>query len=222
MAGDGRGVLENVGGAFQILWAWLTPFLRGRRVRWGATSAEWERTWPGDGLVAAPRWQCLHGITVEAPAEKVWPWVAQIGQGRGGFYSYERLENLVGCRIRNADRILPEHQDLGAIAGIRLAAKAPAMPLAVVEPGRGFVLYGAGDMGGAEKGPDGATSWGVFVEAAGPRAARVFSRQRSTWGRGWGAALMFGPWVLEPISFVMDRKMLRGIKRRAEAARFGP
>jgi hypothetical protein len=76
-----------------------------------------------------------------------------------------------------------------------------------------------GGMGGAEKGPDGSISWGVFVEAAGPAASRVFSRQRAQWGRGIGAALMFGPWLLEPVSFVMDRKMLRGIKQRAEAGR---
>ena len=219
MAGDGRGVLENIGGAFQILWALLTPFLRWRRVRWGATTAEWERRWPGDDLVDAPRWQCLHAIDVAAPPEEVWPWVAQIGQGRGGFYSFERLENLVGCRIRNSNRILPEHQDLGAVEGIKLAAKAPPMPLAVVEPGRGFVLHGRGDMGGAEKGPDGATTWGVFVEPNGRGGSRVLSRQRAVWGGGLAAALMFGPWVLEPISFVMDRKMLKGIKLRAEAAR---
>lgn len=217
MAGDGRGIVENVGGAFQILWALLTPFLRRRRVRWGASQTEWAAAWPGDDLVAEPRWQALHAITVEAPAGGVWPWVAQIGQGRGGFYSYERLENLVGCRIRNASQILPEHQDLIAIAGIRLAAKAPAMPLAVVEPGRGFVLFGGGNVGTGRPAP-GATSWGIFVEPAGPDSCRVLSRQRNTWEGGLGATLLFGPWLIEPISFVMDRKMLRGIKRRAEAA----
>jgi len=218
MPGDGRGILENVGGAFQILWALLTPFLRGRRVRWGASGEERARSWPGDDLVPAPRWQTLHAVTVGAPAAEVWPWVAQIGQGRGGFYSYERLENLVGCGIRNASQILPEHQDLAAVDGIRLAAKAPALPLAVVEPGRGFVLFGGGNVGTGAPAP-GSTSWGVFVEPAGSESARVVSRQRTHWRGGLGAALLFGPWLLEPISFVMDRKMLRGIKQRAEAVR---
>jgi hypothetical protein len=89
----------------------------------------------------------------------------------------------------------------------------------VVDAGRGFVLHGAGDVGGAEKGPDGATTWGIFVEPTGPVACRVLSRRRPRWGRGFGAALMFGPWILEPISFIMDRKTLRGIKRRAELTR---
>jgi hypothetical protein len=218
MRDDGRGILENIGGAFQILWSLLTPFLRRRRVRWGASPAEWAAAWPGDDLVPAPRWQALHAVTVWAPAAVVWPWLAQIGQGRGGFYSYERLENLVGCGIRNASQILAEHQDLGAIDGIRLAAKAPAMPLAVIEPGRGFVLFGGGNPGTGAPAA-GSTSWGVFVEPAGPGSARVLSRQRNAWSGDLGAALLFGPWLLEPISFVMDRKMLRGMKQRAEAAR---
>ncbi|KUG57330.1 hypothetical protein AVL61_14495 [Kocuria rosea subsp. polaris] len=53
-------------------------------------------------------------MTVDAPPERIWPWLAQLGQGRGGLYSFERLENLIGCRMRNTDRILPEHQDLSA------------------------------------------------------------------------------------------------------------
>jgi len=216
MGGDGRGLLENAGGAFQILWALATPFLRRRRVRWGASAAERERPWPGDDLVPAARWQFVHAIGVAAPATEVWPWIAQIGQGRGGFYSYERLENLVGCGIRNADRVLADCQDLAAIPGIRLAGRMPPMPLARVEPGHGFVLYGGPAADGSGAGPVGSTSWGVFVEPDGPAAARVISRQRATYGRGWAAALTFGPWLLEPISFVMDRKMLRGIKARAE------
>lgn len=218
MTGDGRGILENAGGAFRILWALLTPFFRRRRVRWGASHAEWVAAWPGDDLVPAPRWQTLHAVTVEAAPGEVWPWVVQIGQGRGGFYSYERLENLVGCRIRNASQILREHQDLAGIEGIRLAAKAPAVPLAVVEPGRGFVLFGGANVGTGRPAP-GSTSWGIFVEPAGLDSSRVVSRQRVTWAGGLGAALLFGPWLLEPISFVMARKMLRGIKRRVEAAR---
>lgn len=71
MTGDGRGVLENVGGAFQVLWALLTPFLRGRRERWGARTAELQRSWPGDDLVPQPRWQYLHGITIDAATSVV-------------------------------------------------------------------------------------------------------------------------------------------------------
>jgi hypothetical protein len=217
MKGDGRGVWENVGGAFQILWALLTPFLRRPRERWGVLDAELSRSWPGDDLVPRPRWQYLNGITVDAPAPEVWPWVAQIGQGRGGFYSFERLENLIGCRIRNADRILPEHQDLSRVEGIRLAEKTPPLPVALVEPGRALVVRG-GDVRGESA--DGAgpvsVSWGFYVEGADGERCRLLSRYRVDYGPGVALALYFGPWLVGPIACVMQRKMLRGIKRRAE------
>ena len=219
MAGDGRGLAENVGGAFQILWALLTPFLRKRRARWGASSLERGRAWPGDDLVARPRWQYLNGITVGAPAEEVWPWVAQIGQGRGGFYSFERLENLVGCRIRNSDRVLAEHQQIRPGDEIRLAEGAPPLAVAVVEPGRALVLAG-GDPRGEPAGGSGVTvSWGFYVEPAEGGRSRLLSRYRVDYGRGWATALAFGPWLIGSIAFVMQRKMLRGMMVRAERAR---
>src|ERR1035437_10048332 len=73
-------------------------------LRWSATSAELSKPLPGDDGVGQPMSGCTRAITIDAPPEKVWPWIAQIGQGRGGFYSYTWLENLVGCKIVNADR----------------------------------------------------------------------------------------------------------------------
>ncbi|HMA26843.1 MAG TPA: hypothetical protein VKO62_04340, partial [Solirubrobacterales bacterium] len=74
----------------------------------------WMRSWgveDEEGTTTEP----VHAIEVDAPAEQVWPWLAQLGQDRGGFYSYEWLENLAGCRMRNADRIHPEwqHREIG-------------------------------------------------------------------------------------------------------------
>jgi hypothetical protein len=220
VTGDGRGVLENVGGAFQILWALLTPFLRGWRERWGARTAELERSWPGDDLVPEPRWQYLHGITVNAPASGVWPWVVQIGQGRGGFYSFERLENLVGCRLRNADHILTEHQELSRVEGIRLAEKTPPLRLALVEWGRALVLQGGDIRGESASGNDKViVSWGFFVEQVDEERCRLLARYRVDHGPGVLLALFYGPWLVGPIAFVMQRKMLRGIKQRAEHPR---
>lgn len=218
MGDDGRGLAENVGGAFQVLWALLTPFLRSRRERWGATATEHRRAWPGDDLVPRPRWQYLNGIGIAAPPEQVWPWVAQVGQGRGGFYSFERLENLVGCRIRNADRILAEHQSVARGDGIRLARAAPPLTVAVAETGRTLVLLG-GDLRGDPAAEDEVkVSWGFFVEAAEGGRSRLLSRYRVTYGRGLAPALLYGPWATGPIAFVMQRKMLRGIRARAERA----
>ena len=78
--------------------------------RWGATDEERRKPLPGDELVADPVTTSTRAITVDAPVEAVWPLLAQIGQDRGGFYSYDWLENLAGCKMHNADRVHPERQ----------------------------------------------------------------------------------------------------------------
>ncbi len=77
---------------------------------WGATAAERVRTLPGDALVLDAPEQETCAITVQVSAEKVWPWVAQLGQDRGGFYSYELLEDLVGCEMENLHYLDPALQ----------------------------------------------------------------------------------------------------------------
>src|SRR5690349_9989833 len=72
-------------------------------MRWGATDDEVRRPLPGDELVARPKALATHAITIRAPAAEIWPWLVQFGQGRGGFYSYDWLENLFGCDIHNVD-----------------------------------------------------------------------------------------------------------------------
>jgi len=104
-----REVVEGIEGAFLIganlaLW----PLLRSWRRRWGATDDEIQRTLPGDELVSRPKWSYTQAVTVRAFAAQIWPWLAQMGQGRGGFYSYELLENLVGCDTPPAQR-RPHH-----------------------------------------------------------------------------------------------------------------
>jgi hypothetical protein len=89
--------------------------LRAWQRRWGATDDEVNRTLPGDDLISHADLTATRAITIHTTAAQVWPWIAQLGQGRGGFYSYDFLENLVGCDIHSADRIVPEWQriDIG-------------------------------------------------------------------------------------------------------------
>ena len=89
----------SLGGAFRMAGHMLLPFLHAGRQRWGATDEELARAWPGDELVPAPRGGFTHAISIQAPAAEVYRWAAQIGQDKGGFYSYEFLENLIGCNI---------------------------------------------------------------------------------------------------------------------------
>jgi hypothetical protein len=100
--------LEGIEGAFLIgVHLVLGPLLRPRRIKWGATDDETRQTLPGDALVPQPKWSYTQANTIGASATEIWPWLVQIGQGRGGFYSYEWLENLVGCDTPPAQRGSP-------------------------------------------------------------------------------------------------------------------
>jgi hypothetical protein len=218
---NGRGVGESIGGASAIAWALATPFLRRGRLRWGATDDEVADVAPGDEIVAEPIWTATHAITVAAAPESVWPWVAQVGQGRGGFYSYEKLENLAGCRIQNAEQVLPEHQQVAVGDPIRLHVEAPPMRVAIVDPPVALVLHGspaAPGEEGSKSGPDIATTWAFLLRSAGEGATRLISRTRYHHGSGPMNVLAGGLLLIEPISFVMERKMLRTIKSLAESA----
>jgi hypothetical protein len=114
-------------------------------LRWGATDAEGEGVLPGDELVPEPKHHDTHAITIHAPIAQVWPWLVQVGQGKGGFYSYAWLENLAGCHLHNADTIVPEYQTLKAGDTVRLHPSAPPLTAVIVEPHRSIVLAGGGD-----------------------------------------------------------------------------
>ena len=80
--------------------------------RWGASDEEVGRSLPGDDLVTEANFETTRAITIDARPEEVWPWLVQIGQGRGGFYSYDLLENAMGLDIQSAGQILPQYQGL--------------------------------------------------------------------------------------------------------------
>jgi hypothetical protein len=181
--------------------------------QWGATAEELAARWPGDDLVAGADLTTTRAVTVQARAGEAWPWIAQLGQGRGGFYSYDALENLVGCDIHSADRIVPEWQDVTAGAQVRLAPDV-AMTVASVDPGRSLVLRGGFPLGRTPSPFD--SSWSFVLREQPDGTTRLVSRERYGYLRWWA------PLVVEPtsvISFVMSRRMLRGIAERAERAR---
>jgi hypothetical protein len=208
-----------------MAFALLTPFLQSRRNRWGASDAELGRSLPGDELLSEPRWMWTHAITIDAPVDRVWPWLVQIGQGRGGFYSYEFLENLVGCDIHNADHILPELQNLKVGNGIKLHPKAPPLPVVLIEPLRTLVLHAKdyspedqpseSDKSKTEK--NFSTSWGFYLDKIDDSTTRLTSRWKISYNPTLMNRLSFGPFTIGPIGFTMDRKMLLDIKKRVES-----
>lgn len=179
---------------------------------WGATPSELKKSLPGDEIVRQPMSECTRAITIDAPPGKVWPWIAQIGQGRGGFYSYTWLENLAGCQIVNADRIHPEWQDPKAGDVVRLHPTAPPVPVSLVQPGYALVL---GALAGPAMPGFPSVSWAFILEPAGVEQTRLLVRWRSSFQPTAGQYLT-NKYALEPIHFIMERRMMTGIKERAE------
>lgn len=216
-----RDTLADVGaglsGAAIMTLAWLTPFLRSARNHWGLTAQEASAPRPGDDLVPQPRWSWTHAVEIEAPAERVWPWVAQIGADRAGFYSYQWLENLVGCDIHNAEAI---HREWAHQPGdeLRLHPEMPPLRVVVRTPDRSLVAFAAADEAARAAGrPWASVSWAFLVEPLGSDRCRLMSRFRSACSSDLATRLTRGPTILEPIGFAMDRRMLLGIRERVLA-----
>ena len=199
---------EGIAGAFLIAIAFFTPFLHCWR-RWGATDAEVNRTLPGDDIVPDPNGGYTQAITIRASSIQVWQWVAQVGQGRGGFYSYDFLENLVGCDIHTVDRIVPEFQHNEKSEGIRLHREMPPIPIVALEPGKALLF-------GPKMDPDIPVSWLFFLDEIDKNNTRLVSRWSFGYKPGILRTIAYG-YILEPIACVMQRKMLLGIRKRAES-----
>jgi hypothetical protein len=217
-------VADVLVGGSQVLAVTLTaPMRRGRYNRWGATEAEVAGRMPGDELVAHPQLGYTRAITIEAPTEHVWPWLVQMGQGRGGLYSFDGLENLVGCAIQSADQILPDFQQLRVGDLIRLGPVGyPCFRVHHVESGASLVLVGADPRpphpAAAPDSPAGIATWQWQLRPTpDSQGTRLVSRQRLSYPPTTTMRLMWH--VVEPVGFVMERQMLRGIKQRAERGR---
>jgi hypothetical protein len=179
------------------------------------------RTLPGDDLVAAPRWNWTHGVEIEAAAAEVWPWVAQVGADRAGFYSYQWLENLAGCQVRNAERVHPEWE-VQPGDGLRLHPNLPPLSVVSLERGRYFVAHAPADAAARAAGQLWIeASWLFYVEPIGESRCRFVSRYRAACSEDRATRLAFGPTFLEPIAAEMDRRMLLGVRERVERARAG-
>ncbi|MHB1414955.1 MAG: hypothetical protein ACYC1C_06850 [Chloroflexota bacterium] len=193
--------------------------LRPIATKWGATDDEIERPLPGDDMVPNPKVTLNHAVTIYAPRDKVWPWLTQLGTGRGGWYSYDFIDN---AGTPSADRILSEYQDLKPGDAIPMTTDGKiAMPVVEVEPNRLLVLGGwmnpetgeEADPSVAQTGEYFAGSWTFVLDELGSNATRLLVRARLDWSPRRRNMFFYG---LEPGAFVMDRKMLLGIKERAE------
>ena len=214
-------LFENLLGAIQVGGVFLlSPGLRSWYNHWGAKPEDASRVMPGDELAPSFQLGYTRAIKIDAPAQNVWQWLIQLGQGRGGLYSYDGLENLIGCDIHTVYRIQPQLQHLQVDDLIRLGPKGyPSFSVVAIASGRSLVLVSANPKTDKpalylkDQGKGYAFStWQFYLESLSETSTRLWVRQR----------LDFSPdtklvWrITEPIAFVMERKMLLTIKKFAE------
>ena len=183
-------------------------FLRPRHTRWGATDAELRRAMPLDGEVEYPTSVSTRAITIRARPDEIWLWLAQIGEGpRAGFYSYEWIERLMGMEVDNSSVILPQYQHpkLGDTLD-----RAGTMHVKAVEPGKWLVLGPPTD-----DIPWLACTWCLALYPEDAETTRLITRARIKIKR-WTPKTALWTAMIEPGAYVMERKMLLGIKQRAE------
>ena len=197
-------------GAYYLL---FRPWQR----RWGATDEEVQRTYPGDEIVPEANSVQMRVVTVKATPAAIWPWLVQIGQGRAGFYSFDWLENLAGAKMKNALGINPDwqHLQVGDIIAVEPGGK--GFKVYLLEPERALVLGGReGEAGVLEVFTQGAPafSWAFILVPLDSERTRLISR--------WRGLVRPSLWIKfigifsEPLDFLMTRRMLLGIKKRAE------
>jgi hypothetical protein len=182
--------------------------LRKRCLTWGATAQESTDEMPGDDLLPDADLLSTRAITIDAPPDSIWPWLVQMGSGRGGAYTYDWIENLLGLNMHSADEILPQFQDLKAGELLPLGSDGPRMRVAVLRPGHALVF--ASEAGN--------WVWAFCLHPLNESSTRLVSRNRITAPAISALARRVYELVMEPGSLIMERKMLLGIKHRAEAS----
>jgi hypothetical protein len=187
---------------------------RCRLRNWGATREEVDSVLSGDELVPGPAVTTTLAVSVAAPPADVWAWLVQIGQDRGGMYSYDLVENLVGLQIHSTGELRNEWQNLGVGDRVQLVPKGwcgisrgVSLPVARLDPGRSLVLR--------EQRPElpWDSVWSFHIVPTDGDSCRLISRSRTARTPGpvrWASELM------QPLTSVMTRRMLLGIKARAE------
>ena len=179
-------------------------FFRRVCLTWGARREEVSRPLPGDDLMPHPDLVATRAISIGAPPSAVWPWLVQMGSGRGGAYTYDWVENLLGLAMHSADEILPQFQDIKVGDELPVGPRSPGLRVEVLEPERVLAVR-----------QDATWVW-IFALTPENGGTRLVSRNRIAAPGAPAAARLLRMLVMEPGSLVMERKMLLGIRARAE------
>ncbi len=197
--GPMRGIVFATAAAAVVVGAYVSMVGPWQR-RWGATDLEVKGTLPGDELLRRGATTTTRAITIDAPPEDVFPWLLQIGYGRGGWYSYDRIDNDGRPSV---DRIDPSLQDLAV--GDRIEMTPGLGPVVrEIEPNHHIVSGGEAD------------SWCLMVQPTRGGRTRLISRWRQDWPRTPASRVWIA--IVDPGAFLMEQKMLRTIRDRATSA----
>jgi hypothetical protein len=202
-------VREVAQGAAQVLvaspWFLTAPLSRHWHLRWGATDAEVAAAMPGDELVPNPSFSATRAITIQAPPELVWPWIVQLGTGRAGFYSYDLFDNAARP---SADEILPHFQQTQVGDWVPMSRKVTETTAFQVEAFQSnrWLLWAK---------PHSTWAWTLSPRDGGGTRLVTRLKERYPWRSASGAALLTVV-LFEFGDFPMMRKLLLGIRRRAE------
>ncbi|NNE99508.1 MAG: SRPBCC family protein [Pyrinomonadaceae bacterium] len=174
-------------------------------LHWGATDEEIDRKMPGDELIESPDYISTRAVTIDTGPERVYPWLIQIGQGRGGAYSYDWIENALGLDIHSVDEIIPELQDLKVGDTIPLEPNGTGLQVIDLQENRAMILAH----------PEEGWTWDFGLYPQSESKTRLVSRNRFSL-QDANLGFRFYLKLVEPGAFIMERKMLLGIKERAE------
>jgi hypothetical protein len=197
-----------------VPWFLLTPLARPWHLRWGATDAEVHGPMPGDEVVRRAQFNATRAISIDAPPEHVWPWIVQLGYGRAGFYTYDLIDNAGQW---SAERILEEYQHPAAgdlmpmfkdMGGLAIAYTVTAF-----ETNEWMVWVHRPQ---PTERPDSTWTWRLDPAAGG--GTRLVTRMKQDYRWETPGLAFFNFVLMEMGDFAMERRMLKGIKRRAESA----
>jgi hypothetical protein len=192
-----------------------TFFVRRWHNRWGATDEEVAMSLPGDEIVATPNMNSTRAITINAAPEDIWPWLVQMGKGRGGLYSYDWLDIAFGMLDRpSSEEILPEFQSLREGDVIPIGKDNDTSDdfyVHIVQPERALVI-GANDLSFRDR-----VSWAMVLLPIGRNKTRLLMRVRGYVPMDAKGVVMYA--LLDPSAFIMLWKQMQNLKRLGERTR---
>jgi len=210
---------------FPIVASWYILKKRDDNNKWGATEEEYLSELPGDDLIPDQVREHTRAITIRASADKIWPWLVQMGRDKAGFYSYESIEKCFGLEIKTSTEIIPEFQNLKEGEWIAISEDGFGFEVNEMMENEYLVLLsrpskitdGEGEIE-EYSGWDNESSWAFILRKVDDNLSRLIIRTRI--GKKDGVSdKLFYHFLLEPGHFIMERKMMLGIKERVERQR---